>query len=114
MRERFCLRMPTEPLRGALCNSSPASLRHGQGQQLFAFHPFAGRSLNLCGRGPEALRPQVVDFPNQVLLVRAVLPEVCGCLAENARRPGRTKDWKKAIDHQTEDSKTIELNEGMV
>ena len=29
-------------------------------------------------------------------------------------RPGRTKDWKKAIVQLTEDSKTIELFEGMV
>ena len=31
-----------------------------------------------------------------------------------AARPGRTKDWKKAIVHLTEDSKTIEFFEGMV
>ena len=31
-----------------------------------------------------------------------------------ACRPGRTKDWKKAIVQLTEDSKTIELFEGMV
>ena len=31
-----------------------------------------------------------------------------------AARPGRTKDWKKAIVQLTEDSKTIELFEGMV
>ncbi len=31
-----------------------------------------------------------------------------------AGRPGRTKDWKKAIVQLTEDSKTIELFEGMV
>ena len=31
-----------------------------------------------------------------------------------ATRPGRTKDWKKAIVQLTEDSKTIELFEGMV
>ena len=31
-----------------------------------------------------------------------------------AGRPGRTKDWKKAIFQLTEDSKTIELFEGMV
>ena len=31
-----------------------------------------------------------------------------------AARPGRTKDWKKAIIQLTEDSKTIELFEGMV
>ena len=30
-----------------------------------------------------------------------------------AARPGRTKDWKKAIVQLTEDSKTIELFEGM-
>ena len=29
-------------------------------------------------------------------------------------RPGRTKDWKKAIVQLTEDSKTIEFFEGMV
>ncbi len=29
-------------------------------------------------------------------------------------RPGRTKDWKKAIVQLTEDSKTIEIFEGMV
>ena len=31
-----------------------------------------------------------------------------------AARPGRTKDWKKAIVLLTEDSKTIEFFEGMV
>ena len=31
-----------------------------------------------------------------------------------AARPGRTKDWKKAIVQLTEESKTIELFEGMV
>ena len=31
-----------------------------------------------------------------------------------AGRPGRTKDWKKAIVQLTDDSKTIELFEGMV
>ena len=31
-----------------------------------------------------------------------------------AARPGRTKDWTKAIVQLTEDSKTIELFEGMV
>ena len=31
-----------------------------------------------------------------------------------AGRPGRTKDWKKAIVLLTEDSKTIEFFEGMV
>ena len=31
-----------------------------------------------------------------------------------AGRPGRTKDWKKAIVQLTEESKTIELFEGMV
>ena len=31
-----------------------------------------------------------------------------------AGRPGRTKDWKKAVVQLTEDSKTIELFEGMV
>ena len=31
-----------------------------------------------------------------------------------AARPGRTKDWKKAIVTLTEDSKTIEFFEGMV
>ena len=31
-----------------------------------------------------------------------------------AARPGRTKDWKKAIVQLTEDSKTIEFFEGMV
>ena len=31
-----------------------------------------------------------------------------------AGRPGRTKDWKKAIVQLTEDSKTIEMFEGMV
>ena len=31
-----------------------------------------------------------------------------------AARPGRTMDWKKAIVQLTEDSKTIELFEGMV
>ena len=31
-----------------------------------------------------------------------------------AARPGRTKEWKKAIVQLTEDSKTIELFEGMV
>ena len=31
-----------------------------------------------------------------------------------AAHPGRTKDWKKAIVQLTEDSKTIELFEGMV
>ena len=31
-----------------------------------------------------------------------------------AARPGRTKDWKKAIVQLTDDSKTIELFEGMV
>ena len=31
-----------------------------------------------------------------------------------AARPGRTKDWKKAIVQLTEDSKTIEMFEGMV
>ena len=31
-----------------------------------------------------------------------------------AGRPGYTKDWKKAIVQLTEDSKTIELFEGMV
>ena len=31
-----------------------------------------------------------------------------------AGRPGHTKDWKKAIVQLTEDSKTIELFEGMV
>ena len=31
-----------------------------------------------------------------------------------AARPGRTKDWKKAIVQLTADSKTIELFEGMV
>ena len=31
-----------------------------------------------------------------------------------AARPGRTKDWKKAIVQLTEDSKTIEIFEGMV
>ena len=31
-----------------------------------------------------------------------------------AGRPGRTKDWKKAIVQLAEDSKTIELFEGMV
>ena len=31
-----------------------------------------------------------------------------------AARPGRTKDWKKAIVQLTEESKTIEIFEGMV
>ena len=31
-----------------------------------------------------------------------------------AARPGRTKDWKKAIVQLTADSKSIELFEGMV
>ena len=31
-----------------------------------------------------------------------------------AGRPGRTKDWKKAVVQLTEDSKTIEFFEGMV
>ena len=31
-----------------------------------------------------------------------------------AARPGRTKEWKKAIVQLTEDSKTIEFFEGMV
>ena len=31
-----------------------------------------------------------------------------------AARPGRTKNWKKAIVQLTEDSKTIEIFEGMV
>ena len=31
-----------------------------------------------------------------------------------AARPGRTKDWKKAIVQLAEDSKSIELFEGMV
>ena len=31
-----------------------------------------------------------------------------------AARPGRTKDWKKAIVQLTNDSKTIEFFEGMV
>ena len=31
-----------------------------------------------------------------------------------AARPGRTKDWKKAIVQLREDSKSIELFEGMV
>ncbi len=31
-----------------------------------------------------------------------------------AGRPGRTKEWKKAIVQLTDDSKTIELFEGMV
>ena len=31
-----------------------------------------------------------------------------------AARPGRTKEWKKAVVQLTEDSKTIELFEGMV
>ena len=31
-----------------------------------------------------------------------------------AARPGRTKEWKKAIVQLTEDSKTIEMFEGMV
>lgn len=31
-----------------------------------------------------------------------------------AARPGRTKDWKKAIVQLTEDSKPIEIFEGMV
>ena len=31
-----------------------------------------------------------------------------------AARPGRTKNWKKAIVQLTEDSKTIEMFEGMV
>ena len=31
-----------------------------------------------------------------------------------AVRPGRTKDWKKAIVQLTEESKTIEIFEGMV
>ena len=31
-----------------------------------------------------------------------------------AARPGRTKDWKKAMVQLTEDSKTIEFFEGMV
>ena len=31
-----------------------------------------------------------------------------------AARPGRTKDWKKAIVQLTQDSKTIEFFEGMV
>jgi len=31
-----------------------------------------------------------------------------------AGRPGRTKDWKKAIVQLTDDSKTIEFFEGMV
>ena len=31
-----------------------------------------------------------------------------------AGRPGRTKEWKKAIVQLTEDSKTIEFFEGMV
>ena len=31
-----------------------------------------------------------------------------------AARPGRTKDWKKAVVQLTEDSKTIEFFEGMV
>ncbi len=31
-----------------------------------------------------------------------------------AARPGRTKDWKKAIVQLTNDSKTIEIFEGMV
>ena len=31
-----------------------------------------------------------------------------------AARPGRTKDWKKAIVQLAEDSKTIEIFEGMV
>ncbi len=31
-----------------------------------------------------------------------------------AGRPGTTKDWKKAIVQLTEDSKTIEIFEGMV
>ena len=31
-----------------------------------------------------------------------------------AGRPGRTKDWKKAIVQLADDSKTIELFEGMV
>ena len=31
-----------------------------------------------------------------------------------AARPGRRKDWKKAIVQLTEDSKTIEFFEGMV
>ena len=31
-----------------------------------------------------------------------------------AARPGRTKAWKKAIVQLTEDSKTIEMFEGMV
>ena len=31
-----------------------------------------------------------------------------------AARPGRTKDWKKAIVQLTADSKTIEFFEGMV
>ena len=31
-----------------------------------------------------------------------------------AARPGRTKDWKKAIVQLTEESKSIEIFEGMV
>ena len=31
-----------------------------------------------------------------------------------AARPGRTKDWKKAIVQLAEDSKSIEIFEGMV
>ncbi len=31
-----------------------------------------------------------------------------------AARPGRTKDWKKAVVQLTDDSKTIEFFEGMV
>ncbi|MCI8439015.1 MAG: 50S ribosomal protein L23 [Oscillospiraceae bacterium] len=31
-----------------------------------------------------------------------------------AARPGRTKEWKKAVVQLTEDSKTIEFFEGMV
>ena len=31
-----------------------------------------------------------------------------------AARPGRTRNWKKAIVQLTEDSKTIEIFEGMV
>ena len=31
-----------------------------------------------------------------------------------AARPGRTKDWKKAVVQLAEDSKSIEIFEGMV
>ena len=80
-------------------------LRDGANQVAFFVHPDANK-IEIKKAVEEIFSVKVAKVNTMIVPGKAK--------RMGAARPGRTKDWKKAIVQLTEDSKTIEFFEGMV